>query len=150
MSCTTRDPRPGERDGADYRFVTPETFRRLVEDGAFLEWAEVFGHRYGTLWAPIADQLGEGRDVVLEIDVQGARTVRSKAPDAVLVFLEPPSAEELERRLRQRRTEGEPELRRRLEGARREMREAAWFDHVVVNDEVDEAARRVAAILAGS
>ena len=130
--------------------MAADTFRRLIDDGAFLEWAEVFGHRYGTLWAPIAEQLERGRDAVLEIDVQGARTVKEKVPDAVLVFLVPPSQEELERRLRQRRTEDETGLRRRLDAAQLELEEAGRFDRVVMNDEVDRAAAEVAAIIAGS
>jgi guanylate kinase len=122
----------------------------LVGEGAFLEWAEVFGRRYGTLMAPIAQALAEGRDVILEIDVQGAAEVRRQVADAVLVFLVPPSWEELERRLRLRRTESEEELARRLTAAREEMEQAAWFDHLVVNDEVERAAAEVAAIIDGT
>ena len=106
ISCTTRPPRPGEADGRDYRFVSPDRFQELIDEGAFLEWAEVFGHRYGTLTAPIADALAEGRNALLEIDVQGARSVRSRFPDAVLIFIVPPSAsnflQQLEERLRKR------------------------------------------------
>jgi guanylate kinase len=147
ISCTTRDPRPEETDGVEYRFLSPPEFARLVEEGAFLEWAEVFGHRYGTLMAPITEALKGGRDVILEIDVQGAAAVRRQVPDAVLVFLVPPSWEELERRLRLRRTESDQELARRLSGAREEMEQAARFDHLVVNDEVERAAAEVAAII---
>jgi guanylate kinase len=121
-----------------------------VEEGAFLEWAEVFGHRYGTLMAPIAEALEAGGDVILEIDVQGAAAVRRQLPDAVLIFLVPPSWEELERRLRVRRTESDEELARRLHAAREEMEQAAWFDHPVVNDEVERAAAEVAAIIDGA
>jgi guanylate kinase len=147
VSCTTREPREGEVEGVDYRFVAPEEFDDLVRRGAFLEWAEVFGHRYGTLRAPIAEALERGRDVILEIDVQGAAAVRRDFPQAVLVFLVPPSEEELARRLRRRRTESEEELAGRLARAREELGEAAWFDHVVVNDRVEEAAARVASII---
>jgi len=149
VSCTTRDPRPGEVDGRDYRFVSRHEFDTLVEDGAFLEWAEVFGHRYGTLAGPIADDLEAGRDVILEIDVQGAEAIRRAVQDAVLVFLQPPSEEELARRLRLRRTETEAGLSRRLAGARGEMAEAPRFDFIVVNDQVDRAAAEVAAIIDG-
>jgi guanylate kinase len=124
-----------------------ETFKRLIEDGAFLEWAEVFGHRYGTLLAPIADALEQGRDVLLEVDVQGAATVRDRIPDAVLTFLQPPSEEDLVRRLRTRHTEGEAELARRMASARHEMEQAGWFHYVVVNDDVERAAAEVAAII---
>ena len=116
---------------------------------AFLEWAEIYGHRSGTLWAPVADALEAGRDVVLEIDVQGSATVRERVPEAVLVFLAPPSLGELERRLRARHTESDAQLARRLSAAREEMATAARFDRVVVNDEVELAANEVAAIIAG-
>jgi guanylate kinase len=147
VSCTTRAPRAGEVPGADYRFVSADAFARLVDEGAFLEWAEVFGHRYGTLAAPILEALDVGRDVIAEIDIQGARTIRQAMPDAVLVFLVPPSEEELARRLRARRTEDADELARRLAAARDEMAERSWFDHLVVNDDVDRAAAEVAAII---
>jgi guanylate kinase len=151
VSATTRPRRPGEIDGRDYRFVSPATFRELIDDGAFLEWAEVFGHRYGTLIAPIADALADGHDVLLEIDVQGARSVRDRFPDAVLLFIVPPSAsnflQQLDERLRKRGSESEREIARRLAAAREEMEEASWFDHVVVNDDVERAATEVAAII---
>jgi guanylate kinase len=151
VSATTRPRRPGEIDGRDYRFVSPATFRELIDDGAFLEWAEVFGHRYGTLIAPIADALADGHDVLLEIDVQGARSVRDRFPDAVLIFIVPPSAsnflQQLEERLRKRGSESEREIARRLAAARDEMEEASWFDHVVVNDDVERAATEVAGII---
>ena len=118
VSVTTRDPRPGEVDGRDYRFVTRRQFDQLIEDGAFLEWADIYGdHRSGTLLAPVADDLASGHDVVLEVDVQGAASVKERMPDAVLIFLSPPSREELARRLRERRTESESQLDRRLAAA---------------------------------
>jgi guanylate kinase len=147
VSCTTRPPRPGEVDGRDYRFVSEREFAKLVEDGAFLEWAEVFGHRYGTLLGPIADAVEGDRDVVMEIDVQGAASVRQRDMAAILIFLLPPSMDELTRRLAARRTETGAQRERRLAAAQQEMAQAAWFDHVVVNDDVDRAAREVAAII---
>jgi guanylate kinase len=150
VSCTTRDPRPGEVDGGDYRFVSPQAFDELIEEGAFLEWAEIYGHRSGTLLAPVQLELDDGKHVILEIDVQGAAAVRRRMPDAVLIFLAPPSDQELERRLRARRTESESDLERRLAAARSEMNQQTWFDHVVVNDEVDRAAAQVAAIIDGA
>ena len=150
VSVTTRPPRPEEADGIDYRFVSAEDFRRLVEEGAFLEHAEVFGHRYGTLSGPIADELERGRDVLLEIDVQGAAQIHERHPDARLVFLAPPSEAELERRLRSRGTEDDRSIRRRLAEARRELGQTGWFDRVVVNDDVDRAAEEVAAIIAAT
>jgi len=150
VSCTTRDPRQGETEGRDYRFISPARFQELIEEGAFLEWAEVFGHRYGTPYPPIAEYIDRGRNVILEIDVQGAASVRKNMPQAVLVFLAPPSDHELERRLRARRTESEAELERRLAAARWEMEQRSWFDHVVVNDDVERAAAEVAAIIDGA
>jgi guanylate kinase len=148
VSATTRAPRPGEVDGRDYRFVTRREFDELIEDGAFLEWAEIYGdHRSGTLLGPVADELERGRDVVLEVDVQGAASVRERVGDAVLIFLAPPSQEELERRLRARRTESEAQLERRLAAVEEELRQSSWFDHVVVNDHADRAAQDVAAII---
>ncbi len=147
VSCTTRDPRPGEVDGRDYLFVSNHLFDQLIEDGAFLEWANVYGHRSGTLLGPIADAVESGRTIVLEIDVQGAAQVRERVPGATLIFLTPPSEEELARRLRDRGTETDADLRHRLDAADDEMRMALWFDHVAVNDDVDRAAREVAAII---
>jgi guanylate kinase len=150
VSATTRPPRPAERDGVDYRFVSDEEFSRLIADGELLEWAEVFGHRYGTPAAPVREALSRGEDVVLEIDVQGAFQVRERDPRAVLVLIEPPSMAELERRLRERGTEDEARLAERLATAERELAERAAFDHVVVNDELDRAVDRLVAIIQGS
>lgn len=147
VSATTRAPRPGEEHGRDYLFVSPEEFLELLSEDAFLEHAEVFGHRYGTLIGPVAEARRAGTDVLLEIDVQGARTVRERIPDAVLVFLQPPSIKELEGRLRSRRTEDDATLRRRLAEAAFEMEQSAWFDAVVVNDQLERAADDVAAII---
>jgi len=148
VSATTRDPRPDEVDGRDYRFVTRRQFDHLIEDGAFLEWADIYGdHQSGTLLAPVADDLESGRDVVLEVDVQGAASIKEKMPGAVLIFLAPPSREELARRLRERRTESESQLERRLAAADEEMRQASWFHHQVVNEDAEEAAEQVAAII---
>ncbi len=149
ISATTRAPRAslGERDGVDYRFVSPDEFDRLVEQDGLLEWAEVFGKRYGTPRAWVERTLSEGADVVLEIDVQGARKVREAIPEAVLIFLEPPSAEELERRLRTRASEDEERLARRLAEAESELEQRDLFDHVVVNEDVEAASSQVAAII---
>ena len=150
VSVTTRPPRPSERDGVDYRFVTDAEFDAMIERGDLLEWAEIFGHRSGTPTAPIEQLLDEGRDVVLEIDVQGAEWVRRRRSDAVLIFLEPPSLGELERRLRSRGTEDEEKLARRLAKAGHEIGQKDRFDHVVVNDDVERASQQVAAIIQGS
>jgi guanylate kinase len=147
VSATTRAPRPGEVDGVHYRFLSDAEFDAMVRDGAFLEWASMFGHRSGTPAAPVEAARLEGRDVLLEVDVQGAAAVREQVPDAVLVFLQPPSEEELARRLRARGTESGEDLERRLAEARQEMAEADGFDHVVVNDQVQRAAEEVLAII---
>lgn len=149
VSSTTRAPRPGEVDGHHYRFVTDREFDAMVARGGFLEWAEIFGHRSGTPAAEVQAARESGRDVLLELDVQGARSVRERVPDAVLVFLQPPSEEELGRRLRARGTEEGPALEQRLAQARREMAEAPLFDHVVVNDRVEDAVGEVLAIIEG-
>jgi guanylate kinase len=149
VSVTTRAPRPGEVDGVHYRFVSEREFDDMVDSGALLEWAEIFGHRSGTPAAAVEMARAAGRDVLLEVDVQGARSVRESVPDAVLVFLRPPSEEELARRLRARGTESGPALERRLAEARREMAEAPRFDHVVVNDRVEDAVAEVLAIIDG-
>ena len=139
VSATTRDPRPGEVDGRSYYFMTDEEFDEKVEQGEFLEWAWVHGHRYGTLRSEVERVTGAGSSVVLEIDVQGGLNVRRAVPDAVLVFIEPPSAEELERRLRGRGTEDEESIERRLAGARAEMDQASLYDVRIVNDDLDRA-----------
>ncbi len=150
VSYTTRAPRPEEVDGVHYRFVDDETFDAIADAGGFLEWAEIFGHRSGTPAADVEAAREAGSDVLLEVDVQGARSVRERVPDAVLVFLQPPSEEELERRLRERGTEAGPDLERRLAEARREMAAASEFDHVVVNDLVEAAVAEVLAIIKAS
>ena len=147
VSVTTRPPRPSEVDGVHYRFVSEEAFDRMVELGELLELARIFGHRSGTPADVVEEIRREGRDVLLEVDVQGAAAVRERDPDAVLIFLQPPSEEELARRLRRRGTETGPELDRRLAAARREMVQADRFHHVVVNDRVDRAVEEVLAII---
>jgi guanylate kinase len=150
VSATTRPPRPGEADGVHYRFVSEEEFDRMVERGEFLEWARIFAHRSGTLAGQVEEARRQGRDVLLELDVQGARSVKERVQDAVLVFLRPPSEDELARRLRDRGTEKGPELERRLAEARGELAETSWFEHVVVNDRVEDAASEVLAIIDGT
>lgn len=148
ISATTRDPRPGEVDGQHYHFLSRERFLQLVNEGAFLEWAEVHGmNYYGTLKAPIEEALSKGRPALLEIDLAGARQVRKQVPDAQFIFLAPPSWEELESRLRGRGSETEEQMARRLETARVEIDAANEFDHIVVNDEVDHTAAKLACLM---
>ncbi len=149
ISATTRPRRPGEIDGRDYRFLTPEEFQRRVENGDFLEYVEVFGRGqwYGTLREPVASGLNQGKWIILEIDVEGALKVLAQDLQAVTVFIHPGSLEELERRLRGRGTETEASLARRLEVARRELDAASNYQHIVVNDDVDRTAREICQIL---
>jgi guanylate kinase len=147
VSVTTRDPRPGETDGVDYFFISDDAFDQLIDDGALLEWAEIVGHRSGTPAAFVEETLVAGRDVILEIDVKGATQIRAQVPEAVEIFLVPPSFEELERRLRGRGTEDETRVARRLATARWELQQEGWFDERVVNDDLERAAGEVAAII---
>lgn len=150
MSVTTRPPRPTEVDGVDYFFVDEDAFDRMIEAGELLEWADIVGHRSGTPRVFVEDRLSEGRDVILEIDVVGASFVRKRIPEGVLIFVDPPSLEELERRLRGRGTETEDAIRLRLETAAWELEQRSWFDHVVVNDDLQRATEQVAAIIEAS
>lgn len=139
VSATTRAPRAGEVDGVDYHFMSDERFSHLVDAGEFLEWAEVHGHRYGTPMVEVRRNLDADRSLILEIDVQGALHVREKFPDAVLVFIKPPSFEALRDRLVKRGTETPESLELRLADARHEMELADRYDAVVVNDDLGQA-----------
>ena len=150
ISYTTRPPRDGEVDGVSYSFVDVDTFRRMQAEDAFLETANVHGNLYGTSRERVHEALQRGEIIVLKIDVQGAAQVRRKVPDALFVFLLPPSVEVLQERLQARETEDEASLRRRLDDAVRELAEADSYDHRVINDDVDRAALEILSILAGS
>jgi guanylate kinase len=147
VSATTRKPRAGEREGADYHFWAREQFAAAVEAGGFLEWAEVFGNCYGTLRDEVTPFREQGWGVLLDIDVQGAAQVRAKCPDAVSVFLRAASLETYEARLRKRGTETEEAIQRRLAGARRELEDAPKYDFQVINEDLDAAVRDLRAIL---
>jgi guanylate kinase len=148
VSATTRPPRPGERDGEHYRFVSDAEFDAMIERGDLLEWAVVHGrHRYGTPRAPLVAALAEGRQALLEIDLAGARQVKQNWPGCTLVFLAPPSWEELVRRLVGRGTETGEQRDRRLATAREELAAVSEFDHVVVNGEIGQAVADLVALL---
>lgn len=147
ISCTTRAPRPSEVDGRDYFFLSPRAFAEKRESGEFLEWAEVHGHFYGTPRGPIESHLAKGHDVLMNIDTQGARSVKQAMPDCVTVFIAPPSWNVLEERLRRRNQDDEATIQRRLLGARREWGEAARYDYLVVNNDVENAVADLTAIL---
>ena len=150
VSVKTRRPRPNERHGREYYFITEPEFDRMIRDGELLEWAPFVDHRSGTPRRFVEEALASGRDVILEIDVKGAEQVRTRVPDALLVFLAPPSMDELERRLRGRGTEDDGRIAKRLETAAWEMTQQDWFDHVVVNDDLLRASEQVAAIIDSS
>lgn len=148
VSCTTRAPRAGEVDGRDYHFLDRAEFERRRAAGEFAEFAEVHGFLYGTARMPIDRALVDGRDMLLDIDVQGARQMKAGYREAVAVFVLPPSEQELERRLRSRGTDSAEVIARRLERARAEMAEYKSYDYYVINRDVDESVRRFASIVA--
>jgi guanylate kinase len=147
VSCTTRKPRPNEVDGTDYSFVSRERFQQLIEEGAFLEHATYNGNLYGTLTERVEQERDAGHDVVLKIEVQGAEQVRAKAPDAIFIFVVPPSVDELVRRQVKRNTETTKDMTARRLIATKEMEYASRYDHVVVNDELEHAVAEVLAII---
>lgn len=147
VSGTTRAPRPGEADGVNYHFMTAEAFDALARAGGFLEWAEYAGNRYGTPLQPLLDHAAAGQPVLLEIELQGARQVRSRLPHATLVFIKPPSWEELVRRLTDRGTEPPAVVERRLATAREELASEHEFDVTIVNDDVEKAGQALVDLL---
>lgn len=149
ISCTTRPPRQGEKEGIDYRFISEEAFLSLLKEDKFLEHAKVHGHYYGTLRDDVERTLSSGIDMVLEIDVQGAFQIREKMPESILVFVSPPSLEELEHRLRERGTESGEHLRLRMKNARLEMMKAKDYDYVIVNDDAERASEELKSIIIG-
>jgi guanylate kinase len=150
VSYTTRPPRPGEVDGIAYSFVDEPTFLDMIDRGELLEWARVHGNLYGTSLQRVRSHLDRGEDVVLKIDVQGAAQLRGRVPEAIFIFLLPPSLEELRERLRARDSESDESLAQRDADAVRELAEAERYDHRVVNDQVERAAREILDIVAAS
>lgn len=147
VSATTRDPRPGERQGVDYNFVNAEAFVDLKNHDKLLEWAEYNGQFYGTPKQTVFDALGTGKSVLLEIEVQGALQVRRQAPTALFVFIRTPTFRTLETRLRDRGTESDEVIHRRLQKARAELAEAHWYDHQLINDDFDECVEQFITLL---
>lgn len=149
VTATTRPRRSGEHDGVDYHFVSARQFESMIANEELLEWANVFGNYYGVPKSQVMDAMARGQDVILNIDVQGAETVRSLVPDALFIFLAPPSSAELERRLRGRNTESDDDLATRIQQARHELREAEKFDYIVVHytDATDDAALEIEDII---
>ena len=150
ISYTTRSPRPGEQDGREYHFVDTVAFQAMIARHEFLEWAEVHGNFYGTSQKWIADQLAAGHDVLLEIDWQGAQQVRKLFPQAIGIFILPPSMEELTRRLTGRGTDSADVIARRLAAAQAEMRHVGEFDYVIINDQLAQALEELRAVVRAS
>ncbi len=148
VSYTTRPPRPGEADGVDYHFTDVATFKKMAADGEMLEWAHVFGHRYGTPKTPVEADLANGKDVLFDIDWQGAQQLYQEAgPDVVRVFILPPSIEELERRLRSRGTDSDEVIADRMSRAKAEIGHWDGYDYVLINEEIDACFAKVQQIL---
>ncbi len=147
VSATTRPIRPGERDHVDYHFVSDEEFDRRIAAGEFLEWAHVFGHRYGTLKSEVTKQIEGGRDVLLDIDWQGTQQLKQVDPDIVRVFILPPSMEELERRLRERGTDSDEVIANRMSRSAAEISHWAEYDYVLINDDAEHCRKLVHTIL---
>jgi guanylate kinase len=152
VSATTRAPRPGEVDGVDYHFVTPARFQQLIDDGALLEWAEIHSglHRSGTLAGPVRDATAAGHPVLIEVDLAGARAIKQAMPEAISVFVAPPSWETLQARLVGRGTESPEVIERRLATARTELAARDDFDEVVVNSQLESACAELVSLLVGN
>ncbi|HRC53622.1 MAG: guanylate kinase [Firmicutes bacterium] len=148
-SITTRQPRPGEIDGVDYTFVSTPDFLRRKDNGEFVEWAEVYGNYYATPREDIEKAIAEGSLVIVEKDVQGARTLRQVYPEGIFIFILPPSMEELRRRIESRGTEKETEMAMRFDSARREIADLSDFDYVIINTDMERAKDRLSAIILG-
>ena len=147
VSHTTRPPRSGDREGRDYYFISPEEFQKMIDGSDFVEWAEIYGHRYGTSKERLEKARREGLDLLLDIDGQGARQLRNQGIPGVFVFILPPSLAELKRRLRGRKTEGKEALEERVKKAQAEISQARFYDYWVVNDDLTKARERLKAIV---
>ena len=147
VSHTTRPQRPGDEDGRDYYFISPEEFQKMLDQGDFAEWAEIYGHRYGTSKRMLEKARAQGQDLILDIDGQGARQLRQQGLPGTFIFILPPSLAELRQRLMKRKTEGKEALEERLRKARDEIVEARWYDFLIINDELKKAQAQLQAIL---
>jgi guanylate kinase len=147
ISYTTRPPRPGERDGKDYHFISPQRFHQMVEKGVFAEWAEVLGNRYGTALDSIWESRSQGIDLILDIDSQGAKQIKKHFKGGVFTFILPPSLDALKQRLEARGVDGGEVIQLRIAKARDEMRQARWYDYIIVNERIEEAAEQLKSII---
>jgi len=147
ISHTSRPPRTGEIDGEDYHFVDRKAFKEMVDEGAFVEWARVYGHLYGTSFSSLNRVMASGLDVIVDVDIHGGRNIKDRFARSVLIFLVPPSMKTLEARLRGRQSEDEASLLNRLKEAEEEMKNCAWYDYVVINDVLEQAVEAVETII---
>ena len=147
ISYTTRPPRPDEMDGRDYHFISPQHFQQMVEKGAFAEWAEVLGNRYGTALNSIRESRSQGVDLILDIDSQGARQMKERFDEGIFIFILPPSLKILEQRLKARGVDEQEVIQFRVTKARDEMEQARWYNYIIVNDRVEEAAEQLKSII---
>jgi guanylate kinase len=147
ISYTTRPPRSGEKDGEDYHFISAQQFQQMVQKGAFAEWAEVLGNRYGTALASIQESRSQGVDLLLDIDSQGARQIEERFDGGVFIFILPPSLDALKQRLVARKVDGQEVIQFRMAQARDEMKQAKRYDYIIVNDRMDEAAEQLKSII---
>lgn len=147
ISATTREKRPGEVDGVHYYFMDAEEFQDKIAHGDFLEWAMVYDHYYGTLTSAVQAQLMDGKHVILEIDTEGAKQIKAKMPEAVLIYIMPPDVKELERRLRGRSTDSEETIQKRLGCYKKELEQRVYYDYIVINRQVSETVQEIEAIL---
>lgn len=149
VSVTTRKPRENEQEGKDYFFVDEKTFKQYINENKFAEWARVHGDYKGTLLSTIYEKINQGKDLLLEIDVQGALNLKKKFPEGILIFIAPPSWENLEHRLRDRNTEDEKELKKRLKDARYELKQIKHYDYLIVNHHLEKALDELKAVIVG-
>ncbi|HEB73810.1 MAG TPA: guanylate kinase, partial [Candidatus Desulfofervidus auxilii] len=147
ISYTTRLPRPGEVNGQHYFFVSEKEFKKSIAKGEMLEWAKVYGHYYGTPLTFVQEKIAAGKDIVLDIDIQGAQAVKKKMPEAILIFLIPPSWNELQRRITSRSSDSPEEIKKRLEAAKKEILAAREFDYIVINDVLEDALKELVSII---
>ena len=147
VSHTTRKPRNKEADGVNYHFVDRETFEKMIGDNAFVEWAEVYQDLYGTSFSSLQSQTNRGLDVVMDLDSQGARNINKSFADSILIYILPPSLQELEKRLRGRASDDEAEIKERLEKARKEIENCVEYDHIIFNENLDKTLEEIASII---
>ena len=147
VSHTSRKPRGEERDGVDYFFVEREDFERLIRKGDFLEWAEVYGDYYGTSFSSLKGQVELGLDVIMDVDIQGAKNIKASFDESLLIYILPPSLEMLEKRLRGRGSDSEKAIKNRIEKAFKELTNCVWFDYIIFNDDLDQAVNEAASIV---